>query len=33
MLASLAKHTVPDVPARGIATPDDAATLVLEEAR
>jgi [acyl-carrier-protein] S-malonyltransferase len=33
MLASLAKRTVPDVPVRGIATPDDAAALVLEEVR
>ncbi|HSO95104.1 MAG TPA: ACP S-malonyltransferase [Acidimicrobiia bacterium] len=35
MLAGLAKRTVPDVPVRGVATPDDAAalTLVLEEAR
>jgi len=33
MLAGLAKRTVPDVPVRGVATPDDAAALVLEEAR
>lgn len=33
MLASLAKRTVPDVPVRGVATPDDVAALVLEEAR
>jgi len=33
MLAGLAKRTVPDVPVRGIATPDDAAALVLEEVR
>jgi [acyl-carrier-protein] S-malonyltransferase len=31
MLAGLAKRTVPDVPVRGVATPDDAAALVLEE--
>jgi [acyl-carrier-protein] S-malonyltransferase len=33
MLAGLAKRTVPDVPVRGVATPDDAAGLVLEEVR
>jgi [acyl-carrier-protein] S-malonyltransferase len=33
MLAGLAKRTVPDVPVRGVATPDDAAALVLEEIR
>ncbi len=33
MLAGLAKRTVPDVPVRGVATPDDAHALVLEEAR
>jgi [acyl-carrier-protein] S-malonyltransferase len=32
MLAGLAKRTVPDIPVRGVATPDDAAALVLEEA-
>jgi [acyl-carrier-protein] S-malonyltransferase len=31
MLAGLAKRTVPDVPVRGVATPADAAGLVLEE--
>jgi [acyl-carrier-protein] S-malonyltransferase len=33
MLAGLAKRTVPDVPVRGVATPDDAAALALEEVR
>ncbi len=33
MLAGLAKRTVPDVAVRGVATPDDAHALVLEEAR
>ena len=33
MLAGLAKRTIPDVPVRGVAIPDDAAALVLEEAR
>lgn len=33
MLAALAKRTVPDVPVRGVATPDDADALVLEEVR
>jgi [acyl-carrier-protein] S-malonyltransferase len=33
MLAGLAKRTVPDVRVRGVATPDDAHALVLEEAR
>lgn len=31
MIAGLAKRTVPDLPVRGVATPDDAAALVLEE--
>jgi [acyl-carrier-protein] S-malonyltransferase len=33
MLAGLAKRTTPDVPVRGVATPADAAALVLEEVR
>lgn len=33
MLAGLAKRTVPDVTVRGVATPDDAAAVTLEEAR
>jgi [acyl-carrier-protein] S-malonyltransferase len=33
MLAGLAKRTVPDIPVRGVATPDDAHALILEEAR
>ena len=33
MLAGLAKRTVPQVTVRGVATPDDAAAITLEEAR
>ncbi len=33
MLAGLAKRTIPDLAVRAVATPDDAAALVLEEAR
>jgi [acyl-carrier-protein] S-malonyltransferase len=33
MLAGLAKRTTPDLAVRAVATPDDAAALVLEEAR
>ncbi|HEV2310438.1 MAG TPA: ACP S-malonyltransferase [Acidimicrobiia bacterium] len=33
MLAGLAKRTVPEVTVRGVATPDDAAAVTLEEAR
>jgi len=33
MLAGLAKRTIPEVTVRGVATPDDAAAVTLEEAR
>ena len=33
MLAGLAKRTTPDVPVRGVATPEDADALTLEEVR